>query len=245
MILTINIPDEFVQDFKKDRFKDTLNRLSADAHLVAGNYERETAAMLIKAFQNASVEKAETKSDNVAHKYLNELGINSDETCIYNTIARETEEENNRQDYFDKERQEYGFDSRETWALNYTLISWLYSHLKMYLDVGGQVVNLKYYKFDIPVLEEIPAEERLYYDNAEYVTYKPEFIENGNYVDHFQREIIRKDVTQQECIEIACQYMEYYLKTQEWESWEKEIRADECAKCAMKIVAEIFPALWW
>jgi hypothetical protein len=53
MKLLIDIPKEFEEHFNKDRFEDSLHRLSADAHLIAGNYEQETAIMLISAFQNA------------------------------------------------------------------------------------------------------------------------------------------------------------------------------------------------
>ena len=49
----IKIPKEFEEHFRKDRFEDSLHRLSADAHLLAGLYERETAAMLIESFKNA------------------------------------------------------------------------------------------------------------------------------------------------------------------------------------------------
>ena len=51
--LLINIPKEFEQHFQADRFEDSLHRLSADAHLLAGNYEQETALMLIESFKNA------------------------------------------------------------------------------------------------------------------------------------------------------------------------------------------------
>lgn len=57
MKLTIDIPDEFVTHYEFDGFEDSLHRLSADAHLLAGNYEQETAKMLIKAFQNATPSK--------------------------------------------------------------------------------------------------------------------------------------------------------------------------------------------
>jgi hypothetical protein len=53
MKLLIDIPKEFEQHFKQDAFEDSLHRLSADAHLLAGNYEQETAAMLIEAFASA------------------------------------------------------------------------------------------------------------------------------------------------------------------------------------------------
>jgi gas vesicle protein len=53
MRIEIEIPKEFEEHFKQDRFEDTLHRLSADAHLLAGNYEQETAIMLIKAFKES------------------------------------------------------------------------------------------------------------------------------------------------------------------------------------------------
>ena len=53
MKLEIEIPKEFVDHYYKDRFDDALHRLSADAHLLAGNYEQETAEMLATALKNA------------------------------------------------------------------------------------------------------------------------------------------------------------------------------------------------
>jgi hypothetical protein len=55
MRVEIEIPKEFECDFNKDRFKETFYRLSVDAHLMAGNYEKETLKMLLKAFENANV----------------------------------------------------------------------------------------------------------------------------------------------------------------------------------------------
>lgn len=54
MKVLINIPKEFEKHFNEDRFEDSLHRLSADAHLLAGNYEQETAKMLWQAFKFAS-----------------------------------------------------------------------------------------------------------------------------------------------------------------------------------------------
>ena len=56
MKVTIDIPDEYIGDWKKDRFEDALARLCADAHFLAGNYEKETAKMLIGAFRAAHAE---------------------------------------------------------------------------------------------------------------------------------------------------------------------------------------------
>lgn len=38
--------------------------------------------------------------------------------------------------------EKYGFDERECWDVSYTSRVWLYSHLKLYLESAGSVVNL-------------------------------------------------------------------------------------------------------
>jgi len=53
MKITIEIPPEYESEFEKDKFEDTLQRMKADAHCLAGNYEKETISMLIKALKNA------------------------------------------------------------------------------------------------------------------------------------------------------------------------------------------------
>lgn len=161
------------------------------------------------------------------HKYLNDLGIESTTTCIFNTSAKDKD----RDKRFKKQRYEYGFDDRETWSLDYTLATWLYSHLKMYLEIGGEIVDLEFYKFDIPVLEDIPEEEYEYFDD------------NSMYPKHYQREVIAKDVTQKDAIDIAIGYLAKYITEQDTN--EDDQRATECGQCALKIVATILPALWW
>lgn len=46
------------------------------------------------------------------------------------------------------ERRKYGFDSRETWSLDYTFYVWLYEHLMMYKEKASGVVDLTYHKFE-------------------------------------------------------------------------------------------------
>lgn len=53
MLIQLNIPPEFEDEYNKDRFKETLLRLISDAHSFAGNYEKETAIILIKALQDS------------------------------------------------------------------------------------------------------------------------------------------------------------------------------------------------
>lgn len=71
-------------------------------------------------------------------KYLDEAGM-TERHDSWNP-------EDNRQEQWAKEREEYGFDERETWALDSAFYCWLYERLKMYLDVN--CVNLTYHKFE-------------------------------------------------------------------------------------------------
>lgn len=51
--ILLTIPDEFDNEFIKNQFSASLLRLAADANTLAGDYEKETAAMLIEAFKNS------------------------------------------------------------------------------------------------------------------------------------------------------------------------------------------------
>lgn len=53
MKIIIDIPVEFEEHFNKDGFKESLDRLNADVHCLAGNYEKELTDMLVEAFKNA------------------------------------------------------------------------------------------------------------------------------------------------------------------------------------------------
>lgn len=53
--IELEIPKEYQKDFFNDRFADALNRLKADADTVAGNYEKETATMLVQALKSAEI----------------------------------------------------------------------------------------------------------------------------------------------------------------------------------------------
>ena len=61
MRIEIDIPREFEEHFKQDKFKDSFERIMADIkhalesryYLCAGRYEYETIEMLQKAFENS------------------------------------------------------------------------------------------------------------------------------------------------------------------------------------------------
>ena len=70
MKLVIEIPEEFEVHFDCDRFENSLKRLREDAHSLAGNYEKELANVLIKAFKNS---KILTKSATDVDEIINEI----------------------------------------------------------------------------------------------------------------------------------------------------------------------------
>lgn len=171
-----------------------------------------------------------TKKKNLTnkHKYLNDIGISSTDCCIFNT--RDEDYKSPRLDRFLKQRTKYGFDERETWSLDYTLATWLYSHLMMYKEIGGEIINLTFYSFDVPVLYDLSENEKVYTRNGNCYKFQKEVIENH---------------TEIECIDLACDYLKNYIVSTTSGSLEKAIRANECMTCAMKIVTEIIQALWW
>lgn len=73
MRIEIEIPKEFEGHFEQDRFEDSLHRLCADAHLIAGKYDKEVAIMLINAFKESkpaySVEKVVAELESNAERF--------------------------------------------------------------------------------------------------------------------------------------------------------------------------------
>ena len=76
----------------------------------------------------------------MGRKYLDDIG--EDYSWVWKPEGSERDER------FEKEREIYGFDSRETWSLDHVFYMWLYERLKMFVEIGGQVVDLNYNKFD-------------------------------------------------------------------------------------------------
>ena len=53
-----------------------------------------------------------------------------------------------RQETWQQERNKYGFDSRDTWSLDFTMTEMLYERLCMYLQKADEIVNLSYHTYD-------------------------------------------------------------------------------------------------
>ena len=159
----------------------------------------------------------------MAHHYLNKIGVKSDETCVFNT---EEKEKKKRAKYFAKIREKHGFDDRETWNLNYTMATWIYEHLKLYLKLAGQIVDLTYYKFEIPTVTR----------------------DENN-----KPQIIYKEKTEENAIKTACKYLKKYLQNENNTNFDedieitldKDLMACHYYEAAMQIIGKIAPALWW
>lgn len=63
MKITIELPKEFEEHFRRDRFEDSLKRLKGDAgtFCLAGRYEMELCDMLTAAFKNAEEDELKEK----------------------------------------------------------------------------------------------------------------------------------------------------------------------------------------
>ena len=155
------------------------------------------------------------------NKYLDDLGISKDKYGINWADY----EDDDRQVQWSKEREEYGFDTRETWNLDHLLIEWLYSHLMMYKEKASKTINFTCHKFSIPVLYSVV---KLYGTGHNEVTQKIE------------------ERTEIECINLCLIYFGYYLqKYEQTPDPEIDEKALQYAQTALKIVAEILPTLWW
>ena len=63
MKVLIDIPEAFELDYRTDRFRDFFERVTADMDVMCGRYERETAEVLSKAFQESISYDSEENSE--------------------------------------------------------------------------------------------------------------------------------------------------------------------------------------
>lgn len=71
-------------------------------------------------------------------KYLDSIGV-AERPDTWN-------KDDKRQEAWAHEREEYGFDERETWALDFSFYLWLYERLKKFVEVCS--IDLDYHKFE-------------------------------------------------------------------------------------------------
>lgn len=73
-------------------------------------------------------------------KYLLDLGLEEDD------IPQNLCPDDSRQENWKNARKEFGFDERETWNLNYSIVLYIYTRLKMYDEIN--IVNTGFHKFE-------------------------------------------------------------------------------------------------
>lgn len=76
------------------------------------------------------------------NKYLENLGIKP-EVYAVNLVS----DDDPRNERFQKQREDYGFDESETWSLDSAFVEWLYSRLKMFMERADGFIDLSHYKF--------------------------------------------------------------------------------------------------
>lgn len=103
--------------------------------------------------------------------------------------------------------------------------TWLYEHVQMYKEYASSVVNLNFYKFDIPVLYEIPSDK---------LTFKNNSIIADSY---FSINIENK--TQLEAINLIIEYLEHYLIDRDG------YKTNKYLEYAFKIYSIIILSMWW
>lgn len=90
-----------------------------------------------------------------------------------NHPERFLDDNDSREPKWAEEREEYGFDERETWALDNTFYCWLYERLRAYQD--WSCVNLDFHKFEYKgkeytqgqLIAEMIVRLRWYFENEE------------------------------------------------------------------------------
>lgn len=162
------------------------------------------------------------------HKYLNEIGIKSDYSAIFNT----EEMDNERQEYFIKQRQIHSFDERETWSMDYTFATWLYEHLQAYKEFAQDIIDLEFNTFLIPVLYDIPENKLIYVNESKTI------------VQQYMYEIVEEH-TELEAIDIMIDYLKKYLTDTYSDDWKEDQIKIEYLQGTIGVLKEVIPALWW
>ena len=124
----------------------------------------------------------------MAHKYLKEAGFDKD--LYMDTLPKNDD----RRPEWAKQRKEYSMDERDTWHLGHLSLTWLYEHIKMYLDFSDiDYVDLNWHKFDVGD-EELDQKELL-----NRILHKIELFFNVNdcfYIENFgktEKEIAKEE----------------------------------------------------
>lgn len=186
-----------------------------------------------------------------------ELGYNKYNEILPNRKVKKKDTETKRK--VENEIKKYGYPKSDLWSMDATSAIWLLEHLKMYLEIVGEFVDLNYHTFEIPIL--IPDEdvEKKVESKTEKPDPKSEDVPKQakfEYKKHYKEKIVT--LTQKEAIETAIKYLKFGLMKNkknyekmkdidvEFEStFEIEDVQMEKLQQAFKIYSIILPAMWW
>ena len=144
------------------------------------------------------------RKKNSTYKDLAEFKNVIDPINIFNTKKIDKV---SRHEKFMKQREDYGFDERETWNMGYTSILWLYAHLKRYKKwTPIELYDKKY--ADEYLINIIRKDE-----NGIYLYDKVKTTYNNEYT--CSDIVFKKDKKRLTCgfiIDEICEYFEYYIK---------------------------------
>lgn len=170
------------------------------------------------------------------NKYLEDLGIKPIiEKTRYNIV--DFFKNIPKAFHYFKQRRTYGFDSRECFNLNDTFVEWLYSHIKMYLEDADKIIVLDEtedyccFFLDGEKYTQRQAIEYILKRCEDYLTVD-KYLENIDFqnIDNIPNTL--KDISQE-------QKANFDLYNQ------KEYEAYTGMRDAVRMWAELFPAMWW
>lgn len=151
-------------------------------------------------------------------KSVRTLKPNADAPCLPNAKNSYLKINKKRRKQLDSQLRRFGFTDCETWELCYTSCVWLYSHIKMMLDVGSKMVDFTWGWWGDDFRKELQA---VGVDTDKYTNDKMVF----EYICELLEEADR----------INCD--EYTL--------EADTKAFELQKKAFAIYGVMLPRAWW
>lgn len=110
------------------------------------------------------------------HKYLDRIG--------FERIWDEKNTKDERWKTWQKEKEKYGFDSREIWNLDSVISAFLYERLKMYLEFSPVVMEAKEEEYNGEIINLKQALERMIDGFGKYL-----FKFDSNYTPEDQKNV--------------------------------------------------------
>lgn len=147
------------------------------------------------------------------------LKPDADLVCLPNAKTDYLKMSKKRRAQLESQKRRFGFTDTETWELDYTASVWLYSHIKMMLDIGGKIVNYEWeggWSDDLRKdLQDVGVDTEIYHNDKLVFGYICELLEKADKMFATSADI-QEDVT-----------------------------ATELRVKAFKIFAVMLPRAWW